>query len=294
MQHWFERAGLRVEREGEVFTTEIPIRWSDLDALGQVNNSTYFDYLQDARVDFLVDGGVTQMLEQGVLAVGHTITYREPMRWSSEPVQVHVVMLDRGAARFRVGYLVTHDEQVCAIAASTLVPYDIAAQRLRRITPEEGAHFDRFTWEVERPFRELPRPSLHGRGLVLPARTRWADIDTQHHVNNVRMLDYFQEARIVLAAAADPDALPWVIAQQEVEYVNQMRFRREPYRVTTAVTHLGRTSLTVASELVEPDSGTLISRSRMALVRVDEQGHPILIPDAVRSALGQYLLPAEG
>ena len=32
---------------------ECPMRWADLDLLGHVNNVTYVDYLQEARVDML-------------------------------------------------------------------------------------------------------------------------------------------------------------------------------------------------------------------------------------------------
>ena len=30
-----------------------PMRWADMDSLGHVNNVTYVDYLQEARVDML-------------------------------------------------------------------------------------------------------------------------------------------------------------------------------------------------------------------------------------------------
>jgi acyl-CoA thioester hydrolase len=36
-----------------VFEMNIPIRWGDMDAMGHVNNTTYFRYLEIARVDWL-------------------------------------------------------------------------------------------------------------------------------------------------------------------------------------------------------------------------------------------------
>ena len=36
-----------------VFEMHIPIRWGDMDAMGHVNNTTYFRYLEIARVDWL-------------------------------------------------------------------------------------------------------------------------------------------------------------------------------------------------------------------------------------------------
>ena len=289
-ENWFARAGLTVHERGETFTARIPLRWADLDAQGQVNNPVYFDYLQDARLDFLLEGGVPAMLS-GVLAVGHTIQYRAPIRYSEAPVEVSIVLLERRHARFRVGYVIVHDGELCAVAASTMVPFDLESQRPRRLMADEVEYFDRFTWTLDSPFRELPRPTLHGRGHVSQVLTRFSDVDRQNHVNNVKTLEYFQEARRALAKRIDPDAglsLPWVLAQQEVEYVNQMRFRRDPYQVTTAVTGVGGSSMTVASEITDPVDQTLISRARMALV--DADGRPTRIPDAVRDGLAGHLV----
>ncbi len=35
-----------------VYTTEIPVRWCDMDAFGHVNNSVYLSYFEVARIDW--------------------------------------------------------------------------------------------------------------------------------------------------------------------------------------------------------------------------------------------------
>jgi len=35
-----------------VHTTEIPVRWCDMDAFGHVNNRVYFSYFEVARIDW--------------------------------------------------------------------------------------------------------------------------------------------------------------------------------------------------------------------------------------------------
>lgn len=35
-------------------TTELDVRWGDLDAFNHVNNATYLDYIQEARLRWLV------------------------------------------------------------------------------------------------------------------------------------------------------------------------------------------------------------------------------------------------
>jgi acyl-CoA thioester hydrolase len=37
----------------QVFTMTIPIRWGDMDAMGHVNNTVYFRYLEIVRIDWL-------------------------------------------------------------------------------------------------------------------------------------------------------------------------------------------------------------------------------------------------
>ena len=49
------------------------MRWADLDMLGHVNNVTYVDYLQEARVDMLRIHG----------SHGHGQAATSPRAWSS-------------------------------------------------------------------------------------------------------------------------------------------------------------------------------------------------------------------
>ena len=51
----------------------VPSRWGDLDAQGHVNNGFYVDYLQEARVHFLLTGPpeARDLLDSGVLVVSH-------------------------------------------------------------------------------------------------------------------------------------------------------------------------------------------------------------------------------
>ena len=36
-----------------VYTTHIPIRWGDMDAMGHVNNTIYFRYAEQARIEWM-------------------------------------------------------------------------------------------------------------------------------------------------------------------------------------------------------------------------------------------------
>lgn len=318
---WAERAHLDVAERSEVFSVHLPVRWSDLDAQGHVNNAVFLDYLQDARIDFLLAGAVPEMMEEGVLAVDHQIEYRAPIPWTSRPVEVRIAILERGHARFRVGYLVIHDDVLCAVATSTFVPYDLGRGRPRRLTPAEVAHFDRYRWSIRTPFRALPRPALDPdageRVRVMPVQTRWSDVDRFGHVNNVKMLDFFQEARIHLTASlagtarlagtehpvhADEGGAPdgdaarslWLMARQDIEYLRQMSFRREPYEIWSAITRIGRSSVTSAARLVDPQTGTTLARAAHVLVHADARARPVPIDDQSRALLEPLMVRAPG
>ncbi len=62
--------------------TELDVRWGDLDAFNHVNNATYLDYIQEARLRWLVtlapgwnDGDVHPVV------VNTTVNYRSAIVW---------------------------------------------------------------------------------------------------------------------------------------------------------------------------------------------------------------------
>lgn len=69
-----------------VLTTIIPIRWGDMDALGHVNNTVYFRYMEQTRVEWLdkigfaLDGGG----EEGVVIVNASCTFLLPLTYPGD------------------------------------------------------------------------------------------------------------------------------------------------------------------------------------------------------------------
>ena len=49
---------MSTQAETAVFTARIPVRWGDQDANNHVNNVSYFRYLEEARVQWMVEFGV--------------------------------------------------------------------------------------------------------------------------------------------------------------------------------------------------------------------------------------------
>ncbi len=280
---------------------DVPLRWGDMDAQGHVNNAGIVDYLQEARVDFLLMGRNGHMLGGGVVVVRHEVVYKRPIVFSDEPARVAIAPCEVGASRFVIGYELHHQGQLSAVARTTMCPFDFGAGRPRRLTADERG------WFAERiapgpGMAPLTVPALSGRGLASALRVRWSDVDGYGHVNNVRYFDFIQEARIQATTVLDPSTARagspdapvgslWLVARQDVDYVAQIEHRVRPYRVLVAPVRIGTTSVTLASEIVDPDADSaLLARGRTVLVHADAAGRPAPLTAATRTALAEALV----
>jgi len=283
------------------------MRWSDMDAQGHVNNALLLDYLQEARAEFLLTGPNAHLLGGGTVVVSHQVEYLRPLTFSTEPVLIDVSLVELGASRYSVAYQAHHEGALCVRACTTLCPFDFDEQRPRRLSPEERKNFAALKAPAGiagSAFRELTTPRLEGRGHRHELSVRWSDLDSYGHVNNVCTFAYVQEARIAMTTEADPSttrfAMPaaggsmWLVARQDVDYVSQMGYRLEPYVVLTAPVALGRTSVTLACEIIDQLAGDqIVARARTVLVRADATGRPIPLSEKSREIFGAFLLPEQ-
>lgn len=120
---------------------EVPIRWSDMDAYGHVNNVQYLRYLEEARVYAFQEwfGHDRSLLEEGVLVARTEIDYLAQMPFSYQPCAIQMWCSELKAASFDIAYVVRQAgaDVVYAHAESTLVTYDLAEQRPRRLGEHE-------------------------------------------------------------------------------------------------------------------------------------------------------------
>ena len=124
-----------------------PLRWADMDSLGHVNNVTYVDYLQEARVDMLRvhapdDRG--RAARRGRRSWSATRSSSSP-RWCSGPSRCassRWVTRIR-AASFTMAYEILDEQpdgvrRVYARARTVLTPYVFTEERPRRIRDERA------------------------------------------------------------------------------------------------------------------------------------------------------------
>ena len=278
------------------YLSRVPMRWVDLDAQGHVNNALVADYLQEARVDWLLSGPDAHLLGTSTMVVSHHVEFLGPVLFRTEPVEVELIVGSVGAARFQLGYLLRQDGVELARAHSTLCLYDYSSGRPRRMTTAERTWFAAQSAHLE-PFRSLGRWHVGDRAHEHELVVRWSDLDPYGHVNNVRVFDFFAEARIRMNPDQDgvtrmqgaaADGLLWMVARQDVDYLGQINHRAEPYRVRSAVARVGRTSVTIVAQVEDPLDGTPLARARTVLVSGDSAGRPVPLPEAMHAAAAKW------
>ncbi|AYY12263.1 acyl-CoA thioesterase [Actinobacteria bacterium YIM 96077] len=130
--------------EGKVHQYECAVRFDDLDSYGHVNNVTFAEYIQEARIDFVArhfPGGLAG--HAGSVVAGQHIDYLAPVTAGAR-LQVEVWVTRLGESSFDLAYAIRDAERVYARATSALVAYDLQEARPRPVSPPERAALEPF------------------------------------------------------------------------------------------------------------------------------------------------------
>jgi acyl-CoA thioester hydrolase len=283
---------------------DCPLRWADMDSLGHVNNVVYVDYLQESRVDMMrvhAPGPGAEELAEGVVVVSHELEYVRPLVYGAAPVRIESWVEEVRAASFRLGYELVGpgpERTVHLRASSVLSPFVFAANRPRRITDAEREALLRTHDQpvVERGPRVDVRPLLgHPAGHTYECRIRWSDIDSYNHVNNVKYVEFFQEARIAFISslgtgADDLDHVGgFVVARFDVGYRRPIEFRLEPVQVSSWITRIGRSSYEIVGAV--HDGEEVYATSRAVVVGFDAaRARSRVLTDRERAVFAERLV----
>ncbi|GIK88542.1 MAG: acyl-CoA thioesterase [Burkholderiales bacterium] len=114
-----------------VHTSIQPIRWGDMDALGHVNNTVYFRFMEQARIEWLwrlAGRGGYAATGTGPVIVNASCTFEIPLVF---PGDVEVRMSLGGLGRSSVGsfYELHKDGRRHAEGAAKIVWIDVASGR---------------------------------------------------------------------------------------------------------------------------------------------------------------------
>lgn len=128
-----------------VYEMTFAVRWGDMDAMGHVNNTVYFRYLEMARVDWMrAIGGPPDPGGQGPVIVNAFCNFYKQLEYPDE-VLLRMYVSDPGRSSFeswatmaRVG----QPETICAAGGATTVWVDFPAQKSAPLPPWLRRHLD--------------------------------------------------------------------------------------------------------------------------------------------------------
>ena len=145
-----------------------PLRWSDLDAYGHVNNARMLSLLEEARIQaFWVNddgtaehavGASTAVLDASpgaatlTLIARQEVEYLAPIPYQRLPLDIELWIGHMGGASLDVCYEVysppgTEPRMLYTRAVTTIVLVDAASERPRRITADERAAWEPYLGE---------------------------------------------------------------------------------------------------------------------------------------------------
>jgi acyl-CoA thioester hydrolase len=120
------------QRKKLVYEARLPIRWGDMDAMGHVNNTTYFRYLETVRIDWARSIGCDPDPKgQGIVIVNAFCTFHKQLEYPGDIV-VKMYVSDVGRSSFDSWATIERADDpgvVYASGGATTVWVDFPAQK---------------------------------------------------------------------------------------------------------------------------------------------------------------------
>jgi acyl-CoA thioester hydrolase len=117
-----------------VHVERIPIRWGDMDAMGHVNNTVYFRFMEQARIgwfDALLPRGEAWSAT-GIVIANASCNFKRPLNYPGT-VEVRLSVGSPGGSSVPTFYELLVDEEIHADGEATVVFIDMEKQKPIRI-----------------------------------------------------------------------------------------------------------------------------------------------------------------
>jgi acyl-CoA thioester hydrolase len=126
----------------------------------------------------------------------------------------------------------------------------------------------------------------------LPIQVRFSDVDMMGHVSNTVYQNYFDSGKIAYFDEVIPELefkdVTLVGASVKIDYIKPI-FMRTRVLVETRVAMLGHKSITMEHQLVEEQSGEILSTCTAVLVCFSlRQQMSVLVPESWKSKILAY------
>ena len=120
------------ENKKLVYTMRMPIRWGDMDAMGHVNNTLYFRYLEVARIDWFQSiGCAVNPNGEGPLIVNAFCNFYKQLEYPGD-ITVKMYASDPGRSSFESWATIERDDDpgtIYAAGGATTVWVDFPKQK---------------------------------------------------------------------------------------------------------------------------------------------------------------------
>jgi len=131
------------EHKKLVYEMQLPIRWGDMDAMGHVNNTIYFRYMEIVRLDWLRSLGVKlDPTVEGLVIINAFCTFHKQFEFPGD-IRVRMYVSDVGRSSFESWALMERADQpgtVYASGGATTVWVDFPKQKSLPIPDWLRAH----------------------------------------------------------------------------------------------------------------------------------------------------------
>jgi len=118
------------------YKTPVQIRFSDIDAVGHVNNAIYLTYFENARFDYWHSVLDWDLIKHGIIVARTEVNYLKPVVFTDK-LTCYVRVVRIGNSSFDVmQVLVKHTdkgEEICTTAKTVCISYDYSANKSVKI-----------------------------------------------------------------------------------------------------------------------------------------------------------------
>ena len=122
------------------FKTPVAVRFSDIDAVGHVNNAIYLTYFEEARLAYWRDAINWDLREHGVIVGRSEVNYLKPITLLDE-IACYVRTTRIGNSSFDVMHVLVKitpsGEEICTTGKTVCISYDYNANKSVSIPAKE-------------------------------------------------------------------------------------------------------------------------------------------------------------
>ena len=124
------------EQKKLVHEIAIPIRWGDMDAMGHLNNGTYFRYMETIRIDWMFSIGCRPTPQgEGPVIVNAFCNFYKQLEYPGV-VLTKMYVSDPGRSTFETWCTMARTDNpdvICAAGGATTIWVDFPAQKSKSV-----------------------------------------------------------------------------------------------------------------------------------------------------------------